>query len=330
MKTLRTNLSVKILVISLLSTSTGCKHKESQTQIVLSTKEVIAISSTRAKSGGDISYDGGSEILSKGVCYSTKHFPTTEDSITTDGSGSGSFISYMTNLQANMLYFVRAYAINYSGTYYGEESSIRTLETIYDIDGNSYNTVSVGTKLWFSENLKTTKYNDGSEISLNLYSQSPTGWCWYNNDVTGYKTIYGVLYNGYAVKTGKLCPVGWHVSTWEDWNVMIDSLGGVQMAGDKLKETGSIHWNSANINANNESGFTALPGGYLRQSYYTFEELGSSGNWWAGTEIINCFGKILYSDQCSVHAWCWTDMPIILGHKYNPYLFGFSVRCVKD
>ena len=330
MKAKRSIKIISILFIGLIYTiGPNCKNEHLHS-IILTTTETIAISSTRVKSGGEISSSGGSEVVARGVCFSTNHTPTTSNNKTIDGTGEGPYISSMTDLQANTVYYIRAYAINSSGTFYGTELSVRTLETVSDIERNIYDIVIIGSMFWFVENLKTTTFNDGTKISL--YSESPSisGWCWYNNDENIYRPTYGVLYNGYAVKTGKLCPVGWHVSTWEEWKKLIDTLGGPSLAGSKLKETGITHWNSPNTDATNESGFTAIPAGYLRQSYGTFEELGISGNWWAGQDFANSFGRLLRFDGGTVHIWAWTDIPIQLGQPYNPALFGFSVRCVRN
>lgn len=95
-------------------------------------------------------------------------------------------------------------------------------ENLVDIDGNTYKTVLFGKQLWMAENLKTTKYNDGSTIPL-VNNSSEWGeltqpaYCWYNNDLKNNKNQYGALYNWYAVETGKLCPIGWHVPSDKVW-----------------------------------------------------------------------------------------------------------------
>jgi uncharacterized protein (TIGR02145 family) len=148
---------------------------------------------------------------------------------------------------------------------------------------------------------------------------SSPGYCWYNNDQTTYGETYGSLYNWYVVETGKLCPIGWHVPTDAEWTTLYDFLGGFNIAGGKLKETGTMHWNSPNIGATNESGFTALPGG--NRSTIGFNNVGSMGFWWTATE---------YSPS---YAWVrFMDYNMIEGHwdseAYKQR--GFSVRCIKD
>jgi uncharacterized protein (TIGR02145 family) len=196
--------------------------------------------------------------------------------------------------------------------------------TVKDVDGNVYHIVRIGTQVWTSENLKTTKYNDGTSIPLvtdnsdwgNLNSD---GFCWYDNDSISYKNDYGALYNWNAVNTGKLAPIGWHIATDEDWNTLISYLGGDSAAGGKLKEKGTGHWAVPNIGATNESGFTAIPGGY-RHRYGEFFEIGQSSNLWSSTNATSdydYFRGIGY------------DYKNVSRGIYDKR-FGFSVRCVKD
>jgi uncharacterized protein (TIGR02145 family) len=171
-----------------------------------------------------------------------------------------------------------------------------------DADGNVYKTVKIGSQLWFAENLKTSKYNDGSEIPLVLeganWTSTTTGaYCWYENDPSNYKDTYGALYNWYSVNTGKLCPTGWHVPTDNDWKQLEMFLGMSQAEadiqdvnrgtteGDKLKEGGIDHWVSPNTGATNEYEFTALPGGYRDGYTGVFAGIGYGINFWTLTEL---------------------------------------------
>jgi uncharacterized protein (TIGR02145 family) len=145
-------------------------------------------------------------------------------------------------------------------------------DKIVDIDGNTYDTVRIGTQVWMKENLRTTRLNDGTEIQLVPYAvewellQTP-GYCWYGNHEAFFSlNHYGALYNSYAVNTGKLCPTGWHVPTDADW-VELSRYVGWDSGGGKLKEEGTVNWASPNSDATNETGFSALPGGY-RNAYY--------------------------------------------------------------
>lgn len=198
--------------------------------------------------------------------------------------------------------------------------------TVTDIDSNVYHTVTIGTQVWMVENLKTTKYNDGTAIpnvtdSTAWSGLSTPAYCWYNNDSITNKTTYGALYNLYTVNTGKLCPTGWHVPTDAEWTTLTTYLGGESVAGGKLKETGTTHWLSPNTGAINESDFTALPGGYR---YYSgiFNYVGKYGYWWSSTE-----------DE-SNNSWAW-DRDMVFNYNVvfrdiNYKNNGFSVRCLRD
>ena len=133
-----------------------------------------------------------------------------------------------------------------------------------DKDGNTYKTIQIGTQTWMAENLKTTKYNDRTSIPLvtdaTSWSNLSTPACCWQDNVPARKVTYGVLYNWYTVNTGKLCPSGWHVPSDAEWNVLTDYLGGENIAGGKLKESGFKHWNKPNTGATNETHFSALSG----------------------------------------------------------------------
>ncbi len=198
------------------------------------------------------------------------------------------------------------------------------LGRISDIEGNEYLTVQIGTQTWMAENLKTTKYNDGIAIPLATDNAAwsgltTSGYCWYNNDSATYAQTYGALYNWYTVNTGNLCPTGWHVPTDAEWTTLTDYLGGESVAGGKLKETGYTHWNSPNTGATNETGFTALPGGY-RSSNGTFASVGTYGYWWSATETNaeNARPRYVYYLNSLVYR------------NYHDKRSGLSVRCVRD
>ena len=193
-----------------------------------------------------------------------------------------------------------------------------------DIDGNVYKIVTIGTQTWMAENLKTTKLNDGNSIpdiiDETQWSYLKTlSFCWYNNDSTANKNIYGALYNWYTVFTGKLCPQGWHVPNDAEWTTLTDFLGGMSNTGGKLKETGTSDWNSPNINATNESGFTALPGG-CRNNSGMFSNMGNDGVWWSSSESSNSNSSEWY---------VYYNLPMVSTSAY-PKQGGNSVRCIKN
>lgn len=191
-----------------------------------------------------------------------------------------------------------------------------------DGDGNTYNMVTIGTQVWLKENLKTTKFNDGSSIPLitdnnQWKSLKSSGYCWYMNDMANNKETYGALYNWYSVSTGKLCPIGWHVPSRTEWTTLIDFLGGLNVIGGKLKETGTNHWESPNKSATNESGFTSLPGGLRQSEFYL---LGFEAIYWSSTESG--------LDDADGHENHYRSSG---GSLLNyPKNLGVSIRCIKD
>jgi uncharacterized protein (TIGR02145 family) len=295
----------------------------------LTTAAVSLIGSYSAQSGGDISGNGGTSIIARGVCWNTIANPTIENHLTTDGTGTGSYISILEGLVANTTYYVRAYATNSIGTAYGNEVTFNTKfegETVTDIEGNVYNTIAIGTQTWMAENLKTTRYSDNTQIPLvtdkDIWAGLIThGFCWYSNNETSYKSIYGALYNWYAVSTGKLCPTGWHVPTLSDWNALKTYTGDPTFGGAKLKQVGFSHWKSPNVGATNETGFTALPGGY-RDHYGNFYNITTSSRFWSST---------LVSGTASYYTEMQHDnAEFFIGYSYPDQRHGLSVRCLKN
>jgi uncharacterized protein (TIGR02145 family) len=193
-----------------------------------------------------------------------------------------------------------------------------------DFDGNVYNTLTIGTQVWMDENLKVTHYRNGDAIpnvtDNTVWSGLTTGaYSDYDNS-PGNSTTYGLLYNGYAVvDSRKLCPTGWHVPTVEEWDVLVNYLGGESAAGGKLKETDIIHWQSPNTGATNESGFTTLPSGY-RESDGTFAGLGYYTDLWSssGVNIDELYRRLITYDD------------VYVNNNGVPEVYGFSVRCLKD
>ena len=326
---------VRAYAINAVGTAYGndVSFESSHTIPTVTTMAVSNITNTTASSGGNVLLQGGENVTAKGVCWNTTGTPIITDSYTTDGTGLGSFTSNLTGLTPNTLYYVRAYATNIEGTAYGSQIQFTAqidytgqVGTVNDIDGNTYGTIGIGSQIWMAENLKTTKYNDNSSIPLvtdiNQWGALSTpGYCWYNNDAATYKTTYGALYNWYtldgASNGGKnVCPSGWHIPSNSEWNSLINYLGGQDIAGDKLKEVGLVHWWGGNT-ASNESGFTGLPGGFRNGNC---QWLGEYGFWWSSTFVPTVFANNLE-----------------LGYYYpNAYLssinvgLGLSVRCLRN
>jgi uncharacterized protein (TIGR02145 family) len=199
-------------------------------------------------------------------------------------------------------------------------------ETATDKDGNVYHTTTIGTQTWFVENLKTTKYNDGTSIP-NVTGKSEwdnlatAAYCWYNNDAATYKGNYGALYNWFAVNTGKLCPIGWHVATDEEWTTLSDFLGGTGIAGGRLKEDGTTHWSSPNEGAGDDYGFKALPAG---------DRYPASGfEFWGINEYCAIWTSTMENANYGYYREMYNDSEQIYREGTNKK-FGFSVRCIKD
>jgi len=321
----------------------------------LTTTAITAITTTSATSGGNITADGGATITARGVVWSTTTNPNIALSTKTiDGTGTGSFSSTLTNLTPKTTYYIRAYATNSAGTGYGNEITFTTLDssnvmgvpcpgtpTVKDIDGNTYNTVQVGTQCWTKENLKVTKYRDGSGIPLDTsggVNGNGTGQTW-STRTTGARTafehnknnleVYGYLYNWYAVADNKgLCPSGWHVPSDTEWTTLINYLGGDNVAGGKMKTTGTTYWKSPNNGATNESGFSGLPSGirtenFDREPNNGFGFIGYYAFFWSSNETNTC---------CSYYFQLFYDLSI--ASKTNIYFgtkkVGASIRCVRD
>lgn len=196
--------------------------------------------------------------------------------------------------------------------------------TVTDIDGNVYHTVTIGTQVWIVENLKVTHYKNGDPI-LNVNddtqwnSLTTEAYSYYDNDSNN-ADIYGCLYNWYAANDSRnICPTGWHVPTKEEWTILEMYLGESSVAGGKMKETGTIHWKSPNTGATNESGFSALPGGYSGNEGF-LGIIGDYGNWWSVTEFGEVGIWVLYL------AYDSSDVNWAAGDNN----MGFSIRCISD
>lgn len=197
--------------------------------------------------------------------------------------------------------------------------------TVTDIDGNVYETIEIGTQVWMAENLRTTKYRDGSAIP---YVTDATAWknlttgafCKYNNDVNKDSDVYGYLYNWYSVNDSRnIAPAGWHVPTSDDYSKLVDYLGYSTMGND-MKEMGITHWLTPNSNATNITGFTALPGGF-RDDNGKFWALRLNAFFWTSTEsdYVNSAWDFDFSYN--------SEEPNV--YHYNKK-HGLSIRCVKD
>ena len=203
------------------------------------------------------------------------------------------------------------------------QNYINTLP-VTDIDGNIYMPVTICNQTWTKSNLNVTHYRNGDVIPQvtdpTQWASLTTGaWCYYNNNPAN-GTVYGKLYNWYAVNDPRgLAPQGWHVPTDLELTILTDCLGGESIAGGKMKETGLTHWATPNVGATNSSGFTGVPGG-SRGTNGVFYDFGNKGPWWSKSvfNVSNSwFRDLFYSNE-------------IVGRNYNEKPNGFSVRLVKD
>jgi uncharacterized protein (TIGR02145 family) len=231
-------------------------------------------------------------------------------------------------LTSNTNYSFRVHAYNSEHNHgdYSNEVSAKTFEDIEvtDVDGNVYLAVTIGTQVWMGENLKTSNLKDGTAIPLVTDDQewnrlTTPGYSWYDNDKSNYGETYGGLYNWYAVESGKLCPEGWHVPSDTEWVILINHLGGEEVAGGKLKEGGTEHWLNPNTKGSNESGFRALPGGY-HNSTGSYNLIGEVGRFWTSTN----------NDHQTALYWFLGNQSAAAYTAENVKSSGFSVRCVMD
>jgi len=207
---------------------------------------------------------------------------------------------------------------------YGCSKEERPPDPVTDIDGNTYKTVRIGTQIFMAENLRTTRFNDGTDIQLiesgdTWRSLTTPAFCWYENDETSNKEKFGALYNAYTIDSAELCPVGWHVPSREEWERLREFLGDTLKGGGKLKEKGTDIWLEPNKGAENSTGFSAAGAG-IRYFEGSFTAQSNFNALWSSTMegTKNEWYLSLY----------FGDETVKMGYasKNN----GFSVRCIKD
>ncbi|MCX6223510.1 MAG: hypothetical protein NTV01_01935 [Bacteroidia bacterium] len=301
------------------------------------TSAITKITEYFANGGGYVTADGGTPVITQGICWSKSPNPTTADFNSTAGLGTGFFTISLLNLTPETVYYVKAFAVNRAGTGYGSVVGFKTkggdVETGSFIDFRDYhvyNWIKIGSQVWMADNLAylpgVGPSTSGSEILPHYYVQGYEG-----NSVTdarlenNYQT-YGVLYNWPAAMNGVagsnqnpsgvqgICPDDWHLPSNSEVDVLLDYLG--NLSGFKMKTIYS--WNGDG-NGDNSSGFTGLPGGY-RDFRGFFWSLGDYGNFWT-TSAEDALKAYRYRLNFTNDA-VWRDNWMKEG--------GYSVRCIKN
>lgn len=332
--------------------SVRCVKSLSVREPEIHTLGVSAVSHTTANCGGRCSH-GGNPATALGVCWSTSHNPTIADNHTNDGSGEGLFTSQITGLTAGATYYVRAYMQNSAGVFYGEERSYTHDYAdcgdlmVYDIDGNSYHTVLIGTQCWLKENLRTTHYANGDAIPYTNSTNSNTIPYYYRNSSLD-EAESGLYYNWPAAMNGVpgstsnpsnvqgVCPDGWHLPSNAEWEQLISYVSGRNELlcnnvptniGKSLAST--TRWSSSgntcavgkNMESNNATGFTAIPAGYM-YSAGSSSYINQRALFWSTKNHSD------YADYA--YYWYLQYSNAEFRNTYDSKYLCCSVRCVRD
>ncbi len=324
---------VRAYAMNSVGTAYGSEVQFTTSPVLLATVTTAtpaSVDNDSAVGGGEVTADGGGAVLERGVCWGTTTGPTIAGSHVASGAGTGTFTADLTGLpEATTIYF-RAYATNSAGTAYGNEVTARTL--LADVEANLYHTVVIGTQVWMSENLKTTKYNNGTGVTLvtdnaTWAALTSEAYCWYGNDEATNKPVYGALYNWYAASQANLCPTGWHVPTDAELKTLEMFLGMTQAQADAYSWRGTDQgtqlknttgWTTGN--GTNTSGFSALPGGYRYYFDGGFAGVGTIGYFWSSDQASPTNG--LYRRMDGAQAGVFREGAVKAAGK--------SVRCIKN
>ncbi len=318
----------------------------------VTTSNVSNVTATSAVCGGNVTDAGSAPVTSRGVCWSILQNPTILDNHTLNNSGTGNFTSSITGLITDTMYYLRAYATNAVGTAYGVQVSFTPnidgqpcpgTSTVTDVDNNVYNTVIIGQQCWMKENLRTTRYANGTSIPLGSTTASnTTAYRYYPDNNYSNVYTYGYLYNWMAVMGNSssssinpsgvqgICPTGWHVPSHAEWTQLKNYVrsqsqyvcGNTKIAKALAATTG---WNTStdtcavgnNQGSNNATGFSALPAGHYWSGLYLY---GDEANFWSSTENGSSFTYGFHVISDSPNAF----------FALAPFLVGYSVRCLRD
>jgi uncharacterized protein (TIGR02145 family) len=216
-------------------------------------------------------------------------------------------------------------SVNATGTITVTLPFICGTSTVSDNEGNSYNTVLIGQQCWTKENLKVTKYNNGDVIPDETYNDllsiltAGARAVYIDEDTIGYVGTYGYLYNWYAATDERgICPSGWRLPSAEDWDNLGDFLGGTDVAGGRMKSTGTTYWATESAGTNNSSLFSALPGGYNGDEGY--DAISTNAFFWSATGYDN--------NAIGIDLFNYDDILTKYEDGYSKSYSG-SVRCIK-
>ncbi len=321
-----------ILLLLLITTISSCvkdlpKKNPLDGLPIVSTQGIYEVTAKSFKVYSRIESDAYEELIEKGFCWGVDTLPTLLNSSTSNTTFYSSNLDYtsrITNFQSAKVYYIRAYVKTKEKVAYGNDLKIRTngySSVLKDIDGNQYKTVVIGKQEWMAENLKVTKFNNGTPIS-NISDNSiwlnnkKNALCYYDNNQSN-KILYGNLYNGYVIQSAttnnlNVCPIRWHIPSSSDWDV----LEGYVRLNDpnKPSENGSYAARSLKADGENLFYFSALTGGGYRKSDAYFEGINNAGNWWTSDFSMVEIGYLNWLEG---------------GDNMN-LLNAFSIRCIKD
>jgi uncharacterized protein (TIGR02145 family) len=310
------------LILFVAFFSVSCK-KESYHPFVI-TQPATDIAGFSASLNGTVNTRGLPATVSfeYGTSPSYDNTIVAEDELTIDQDTN--IVVSISGLSPNTTYHYRLRAENVDGISYGDDLTFKTLMVVTDIDGFKYESIEIGTQVWLTSNLKTSRYRNGNVIPLTAsdytWANTSSGaYCSYGNENANV-SLYGALYNWYAVVDPRgLCPTGWHVPTNEDWTTLTAYLGGLEISGGKMKETGFDFWFEPNSGATNSSGFKAKGAGF-RDYTGTYADFKMLAYIWSSSE---------YSSTHGIARKFFYDFPSVsfAGNFKNS---GFSVRCIKD
>ncbi|MGN6181835.1 MAG: FISUMP domain-containing protein [Mucilaginibacter sp.] len=295
--------------------------------VVTTTAGAVDPSSASVQSGGNVTNDGGASVTARGICFSTSPHPTLSSSLTTDGTGTGTFTSTLKPLLSSQTYYYRAYATNSYGTAYGNELTLTTssTNTVVDADGNVYYTVTIGTQTWMASNLRTTHYQNGDAItngftSGNFGTLTVGAYTFANGDATTDAT-YGKYYNIYAVTDSRnIAPKGWHVATDQDWYTLEFNQGLTKADTSSNPQDIGLRGTIADkLLVGGSSGLNLQLAGYFCPSCGDYSAFGSLGIYLTST--IPPGGTDVY-----FRAFGAAPGQIYRADNY----YGGSVRCVKN